>query len=226
MNDLISKLSVIDTPTLANAIELLRVRNRISGFCNRTMRCLFPELGILCGFAVTAEVETMSPDADTTGVEAKSNFIELCSALEAAPRPPVVVLKESGPCPDFSAHCGEVMATVFKRLGAVGVVSDSAVRDIEEVRSLKVRYFAPGTVASHGNFRIVRTGIPITVCGLSLEQDDLLHGDINGLIKVPREFRERLPEMVEKVRRSEGALLEYIKSDAFTVEGLKDRLTH
>ena len=46
-------------------------------------------------------------------------------------------LQEIGGNPDYAAHCGEVMSTVFKRLGAVGLVgADCAVRDIPEVRAL------------------------------------------------------------------------------------------
>ena len=57
--DVIRYLHGIDTPTVSNAIEGLKVRNRASGFCDRTLKCLFPDLGIMCGHAVTAQVETM-----------------------------------------------------------------------------------------------------------------------------------------------------------------------
>lgn len=222
-NALIQQLLTIDTPTLSNAIEKLDARNRVSGFCNRELRYLTPELGCLCGYAVTAEVETMDPET-TGGLDA--TFISLCEALAGAPQPTVVVLKEIGAHPDFSAHCGEVMATVFRRLGAVGLVSDSAVRDLPEVRALGFRYFAPGLVASHGSFRIVRVQIPVTICGLRITPGDLLHGDINGLIAVPEQGRYQLPKLADKVRQAEGELLKFVKSECFTVAGLKSRMVH
>jgi regulator of RNase E activity RraA len=220
---LIARLAAIDTPTLANAIELLRVRNRVSGFCDRSMRCLFPELGTMCGFAVTAEGQTIN--ADEPG-ELGEPFFDLCRLLEASPRPTVVVFREAGPLREFSAHCGEVMATTFKRLGSVGVVSDSGLRDLPEVRAMGVHYFAPGSVASHGNFKVVRVGMPITVCGLQIEPGDLLHGDANGLISVPAEGREKLPELAAAVTAGEKEVMDYIRSDEFTVDGLKDFITH
>jgi regulator of RNase E activity RraA len=58
------------------------------------------------------------------------------------------------------------MATIFTRLGAVGLVSDCAVRDLPEVRAMGFQYFARGAVVSHGWFRIVRSGVPVHVgCG-------------------------------------------------------------
>jgi regulator of RNase E activity RraA len=220
---LVERLAGIDTPTLSNAIEKLGVRNRISGFCSREMRCLFPELGTMCGYAVTAEGQTMN--ADEPGALGEP-FFDLCRAIQRSPGPTVVVFTEVGPLPEFSAHCGEVMATTFKRLGSVGVVSDSAVRDLPEVRAMGVRYFAPGAVASHGNFKVVRAGMPVTVCGMQVRPGDLLHGDGNGLISVPEEGRERLPELAAEVTAGEKKVMDYIRGDDFTVDGLKELITH
>ena len=89
------------------------------------------------------------------------------------------------------------MATILTRIGAIGLVTDCAVRDIVEVRAMKFLYFARGLVASHANFRIVRVGIPIQVEGLAIRPGDLLHGDENGLIAVPGEGVTRLPDAVQ-----------------------------
>jgi len=57
---LIDYVKTVDSPTLSNAIELLKVRPRHAGFAPLQIRCLFPELGRLCGYAVTAHVETLT----------------------------------------------------------------------------------------------------------------------------------------------------------------------
>lgn len=220
---IVSQLSLVDTPTISNAIERLRIRNRTAGFCNRDMRCLTPELGFLCGYAVTAEVETMSPDTDG-GLDEK--FIELCEAIAATQSPSVVVLSERGALPEYSAHCGEIMATVFQKLGSVGLVSDGAVRDIAEVRAMGYRYFAPGLVASHGSFRVTRVQVPVTVCGLRVDPGDLLHGDENGLISIPRQAIEQLPELIEQVRNAEKKVLDLVRGDDFSLDELRRTLVH
>ena len=107
----------IDTPTLSNAIELLEVRARRDGFAPLGIRCLFLEFGRMCGFAVTAQVETIS---ETEPFDI-GRFVELYAAIQSSPKPAVVVLQEIGGYPDYAAHCGEVMSTVFTRLGAIGL---------------------------------------------------------------------------------------------------------
>lgn len=215
---IIDYLKSVDTPTLVNAIELLRVRPNREGFTPLQLRCLFPEFGRMCGYAVTAQVETISQTEpfDING------FIELYRLVEASPKPAVVVLQEIGGYGDYAAHCGEVMATFFTRLGAVGLVSDCAVRDLPEVRALGFHYFARGSVASHGNFRIVRSGLPVQVLGLEVKPGDILHGDENGLITVPREGLESLAEKVEEIRVRERKIMDFVKSPAFTLDGFQE----
>lgn len=213
---LIEYLRTVDSPTLSNAIELLNVRPRHEGFAPLTIRCLFPELGVMCGYAVTAQVETVT----STGPRDDRLFLELYRQIDEAKKPVVVVFQEVGGFPDFAAHCGEIMATIMKRVGAVGVVSDCAVRDVPEVRRLRFHYFARGTVASHAYFRIVRVNVPVQVCGLPVKPGAILHGDENGLLLVPEVELPRLQEKVTEVREREGRLLEYVRSDLFTLQGL------
>ena len=115
------------------------------------------------------------------------------------------------------------MATVFKRQGAVGLVSDCAVRDIPAVRALRFHFFAAGAVASHAYFRIIRIGIPIQLEGMVVCPGDLLHGDENGLITLPTTGLEKLPELVEAVRTREREEMEFVRSPEFTLERLKAR---
>ena len=214
----IEYLQTVDSPTLSNAIELLKIRPPSEGFTPLEIRCLFPEFGRMCGYAVTAQVETVT----TSDPFDLAQFVELFRAIERSPKPAVVALQEIGGHPEYAAHCGEVMATVMTRVGAVGLVSDSAVRDIPEVRALRFHYFARGAVASHANFRIVRVGVPIQVCGLVIRPGDVLHGDENGLLQVPAVSGDALEEAVKTVRRRERRLMDWVRSDRFYLDGLKD----
>jgi 4-hydroxy-4-methyl-2-oxoglutarate aldolase len=215
----IDYLKTVDTPTLSNAIELLQLRPQSEGFTPLSVRCLFPEFGRMVGYAVTAQVETMSEGPPDWNL-----FMQLFEAVAQAPKPAVVALQEVGPQRDYAAHCGEVMATILSRIGAIGLVSDCAVRDIVEVRAMKFLYFARGLVASHANFRIVRVGVPIQVEGLAIRPGDLLHGDENGLIVVPSEGLRSLPDAVDAVRSREGALMQFVRSPEFNFDGLKERI--
>ena len=52
--DAIHALKKISSPSLANGIETFNVRPRSHGFMSSEIRALFPELGPLVGYAVTA----------------------------------------------------------------------------------------------------------------------------------------------------------------------------
>ena len=218
---IIEYLKSVDSPTLSNAIEKLQIRPRDQVFMPLEIRCLFPELGRLCGYAITAQVETVTQLHSTE----ERAFLELLKAVEDSPKPAVVAFQEIGGHGDYAAHCGEVMATAFTRLGAVGLVTDGGVRDVPEVRALRFHYFARGTVVSHANFKIVRVGVPIQILGLEIKPGDLLHGDENGLMKIPASALENIERAVEQVRTRERRLMEFMRGPEFSLEKLKGRFS-
>jgi 4-hydroxy-4-methyl-2-oxoglutarate aldolase len=215
---LIEYLKSIDSPTLSNAIETLHVRPNERGFTPVGIRCLFPELGCMCGYAVTAQVETVT-QMEPFRLE---RFIELYKLVEQSPKPAVVVLQEVGGFPDYAAHCGEVMGTFFTRLGAVGMVSDCAVRDLPEVRRLGFHYFARGSVASHANFRIARVGVPVQIHGMVVSPGDIIHADENGVITVPAIELNDIRNAVEAIRTKEKKILDFVRGTSFTLQGFEE----
>jgi regulator of RNase E activity RraA len=76
-------------------------------------------------------------------------------------------------------------------------------------------------VVSHGNGIHVDINVPVSIFGLEIMPGDLLHGDENGLVKVPIDVADSVLDEVKKVVDSEGARLDYTQTDDFTLEGLK-----
>jgi regulator of RNase E activity RraA len=91
------------------------------------------------------------------------------------------------------------------------------------VRALGFGYFARYLVVSHGNFDVVDVGKPITLDGQVVRTGDILHGDANGIVIVPREVLDRLPDEVEKVRSRERATMDYITSAEYSLQAAKER---
>ena len=212
-------LRSVDSPTVANAIELFKVRDRCDGFIGGNVRSLFPELPPMVGAALTV---TMNDEHGP--VKGRDGFWQMFDAIAAMPAPSVVVVKDVSGRPNRVAFCGEVMATLAQRLGAVGYVTDGTVRDLHEVRALGLPYFASGTCVAHANFWIEEVGVDVELDGETIRTGDLLHGDANGIVVVPREVLAGLPEAVESVRTKEAELMAFVRSDAFTMDGAK-RLT-
>jgi regulator of RNase E activity RraA len=210
----IEYLKTVDGPTLCNAIEQLHCRPNHEGFTPLDVRCLFPGFGRMAGYAVTAQVETVT-QCEPLDLQ---HFVELYRLVERTPKPAVIAFQEVGAHPDYAAHCGEVMGTIFTRLGAIGLVSDCGVRDIPEVRNLGFHYFARGSVASHAHFRIARVGVTVQIRGMVVKPGQIVYGDENGVLTIPEGVQDRLPDAVERVRGREQKLMSFVRSSEFSLE--------
>lgn len=210
-------LRTIDSPTISNAIEAFKVRDRTVGYPSADVRCMFPDLPVTLGYAVTAYADSTMPGSP----RGREGQYRLWEAVAAAPKPVVVVLKDIGPEPRRSCHCGDVMANTARALGAIALVTDGGVRDLAEVRALGFQFYAYGAVVSHGNAGIFDVGKPVNIGGCEIKPGDLIHGDANGFVVIPPEVVDRLAEEVEKVRAREARQIAYVNSPEFSLEGLK-----
>jgi len=220
MEDIISFLKTIDTPTVCNAIELLEVRPGSENFTSNKIKCLYPELGPMAGYAVTVQIETVTKMAPRD----PAVTMKLYEAVEASPKPVVVVIQEIGGYREFASHSGDVMTTLLQNFGAIGLVTDCNVRDFNEVKQLGFHTFAAGTSPSHVYCRIADVGMPVQVHGMTVRPGDIIHGDINGLVQVPMERIEELPEKIAHVRKTEQDLIARIKAGGFTLDDLRELL--
>jgi 4-hydroxy-4-methyl-2-oxoglutarate aldolase len=216
----IQALQRIDSPTIANAIEAFEVRDPTEGYASLELRCLFPDLATVVGFAVTCTADSISPDKNRP-----DQSEALYQAIRAAPKPAVVVIKDVGSDRLRGCHAGDVMCTLFQTLGAVALVTDGGVRDLRGIRQRAPGFqlFAAGTVVAHGVPTIVEVGKPVPICGLTIQPGDLLHGDLNGLVSIPLAIADRVAAQAEKVWASEREIVEFIKSSAFTLEALGEK---
>ena len=213
----LAALRAIDSATIANAIEAFDVRDRTEGYLSHRIRCLFPEMGVLAGYAVTATVDTTTPGAP----KPYAGALRLYEALQAAPKPAVVVLQAVGPRLEYSCVVGGIMATIMRRLGAVGLITNGGVRDLADMRGLGFRLFAPGTVVAHGTIGILEVGASVEIDGLTIRPGDLLHGDENGVVLVPALDGAALLAEAERVLARERAMLDYAAGPDFTLAGLR-----
>ncbi len=212
-------LRAVDSPTIANAIEAFGARDRTIGYPSADVRCLFPDLPVTLGYAVTCIADSTVPGSP----RGREGLYRLWEAVAAAPKPAVVVIKDVGPEPRRSCHCGDVMANTARALGAIALITDGGVRDLAEVKALGFQFFALGAVVSHGNFGIIDIGMPVNVAGAAICPDDLIHGDANGFVVIPRGSEERVMDEVRRVRERESDYIRWLNSPDFSLDGLKKR---
>jgi len=216
----LEELRSVDSPTVANAIEAFKVRDDTQGFMGMDVRCLTPEFGVMVGYAVTATADSMTPGR----ARDRKGHMRLFDAIAASPKPAILVVQDVGPKRTHACFLGDVIASISHRLGAIGIVTDGGVRDLDGVRPLGFHIFAAGLVVAHGTFNIIDVGIPIEVSGTRVQPGDMIHGDSSGVTTVPLEIADKVYEQCQKVREREIGLRDYAHNRKFTLEGLRAKL--
>jgi 4-hydroxy-4-methyl-2-oxoglutarate aldolase len=216
----LEELRSVDSPTVCNAIEAFKVRDDIQGFMGMDVSCLTPEFGVMVGYAVTATADSMTPGRPRN----PQGYMRLFEAVAAAHGPSVLVIQDIGPKRTHGCFLGDVIASLSSRLGAIGIVTDGGVRDLDGVRPLGFHVFAAGLVVAHGTFNIIDVGVPVELSGVRVQPGDLIHGDASGVTTVPLEIADKVYEQCLKVRERELGLRDYAHSRDFTLEGLRAKL--
>jgi 4-hydroxy-4-methyl-2-oxoglutarate aldolase len=210
-----------DTCTVANAIERFNVRPRNEGFVSGTAFCRFPNLAPVAGHAVTGRIQTYMPPM--TGKCYYEN-VAWWEYLATIPAPRIMVLQDFDNRPGFGAIFGEVHARLCRAFGCVAYVTNGSVRDLGGVEPVGIQLFAGSVSVSHSYAHIVDFGEPVEIGGLSIKPGDILHGDRHGVLTVPQELVERLPDAAERIRNEESELFALIESPEFSVETLGAKL--
>jgi 4-hydroxy-4-methyl-2-oxoglutarate aldolase len=217
MDELLEALARYDAPTLANAIETFDMQPRDVGFADSRIRCMFPELGRMVGFAATATIVARGkPGPDWTGAGNDG----LYAHVRTVQAPRIVVVQDLDDPPAHGSLWGEVHATIFGALGCVGCVTDGSVRDLAEARRMGFHFFAAGPSVSHAYVRVETVGEPVEIGGLVVSPGDLLHADEHGVLKIPLEIAAELPAAADRVIETEQALLQWVRSDDFDADRL------
>lgn len=99
----------------------------------------------------------------------------------------VVVLACNGPT-DRIAPWGELLSTASAARGAAGCVTDGLVRDVRQIREMRFPVFCGGIgpLDTKGRARMVERDVPVQCAGVTVHPGDLLFGDVDGVVVVPR----------------------------------------
>jgi 4-hydroxy-4-methyl-2-oxoglutarate aldolase len=213
--DELDALRRITTPTIANAIETFKVRSRSEGFMDSAIRCVFPELGPMTGYAVTAKI---------TARERSEKALppwEMWAEIERIPKPRIVVIEDLDYPTPAGSYWGEVNGSIYKGLGCASVVTNGGVRDLDEVRATGFHFFASCVLVSHAYVHLVEVGTPVRVGGLEVRPGDLLHGDQHGVISIPLEIARELPKAAAQIEAYERRIIDFARSPECSAEGLR-----
>lgn len=215
----LNALRQIDTCMIANAIETFNVRLRNTGFTNASVHCIFEDAPPMLGYAVTARLQSGEPPIRGGTYHDRS---ELWNRVREVPAPRILVLEDMDAPPGRGAFVGDVHASILKALGCIGYVTNGAVRELPAVRTAGVQLFAGSVLVSHAYAHIFDVGATVQIGGMEVRPGALLHGDRHGLVNVPFEIAPAIPEVATALRESEQRVIQFCRSNSFSIEKLSE----
>ena len=102
-----------------------------------------------------------------------------------------------------SANWGEIMTAAARRCGAVGAVVDGFHRDTPQVLEQAFPVFSRGAWAQDSSIRmkVVDFRCPIEIEGIAIRPGDIIFGDVDGVLIIPRDaIDEAIAKSLEKAR--------------------------
>jgi regulator of RNase E activity RraA len=195
MDEALEKLSRLSTTTVSDALD----RTGIAGQC----------LGIkpldhgfrLCGRAFTMRTIPVATSAGTVG-----------DYIDDVPQGTIVVIDNAGR-PDMTVW-GDILTFVASRRGVGGTVIDGVCRDVG--RSLELRYpiFSRGWSMRTGKGRVQLDALNVIVSigGARVSPGDLLLGDADGVVVVPREKEIEVIDRAIGIDEAEERIREAMES--------------
>lgn len=114
-----------------------------------------------------------------------------------------------------NAYLGELMAGAAKAIGLEGIVIDGLVRDKEMLSEIGLPVFAKGFIPN-GPFKDGpgAINIPISCAGVTVHPGDLIVGDDDGVVVVPKEKIENVLVKAEEKLKVEEKRMNTINSYA------------
>lgn len=216
-SSVLQKLTDFDTPTICNIIELFEVRPRNTGFMDARIKADFPEMGPVVGFAATATFRADAAPVAQDGYGSIEAQVDLFAELSG---PPIVVFQDLDD-PPVAATFGEVMCTTYQTFGAVGLITSGAGRDLDQVRAIGFPVFTGGTICAHGYCHFPQINVPLRVGGISVQPDDLLHCDVNGVSTIPKDIASEIADIGDEFVAAEGIILEALRGPAPSLDTYK-----
>jgi 4-hydroxy-4-methyl-2-oxoglutarate aldolase len=213
---MLEELKRFDTPSITNVVATYPESPFCLGLYNpwsenwytdQSIRCMYPELGRLVGYAVTCVYGLPDPNF------ARLTFMDVIDALDAAPKPTILVLQQKFP-PQIAGKVGLAggnMVSAMRAVGCVGLISNGPSRDLDEVRPLGFQYLLTGVTAGHGAMAVHAVNVPVSVGGMDVSPGEIIHMDENGAVKFPAEKLGAVLENARALQQLEEARMQALQ---------------
>jgi 4-hydroxy-4-methyl-2-oxoglutarate aldolase len=111
-----------------------------------------------------------------------------------------------------AAVTGDLLMYVARNRGAAGFVTDGLVRDVEDLEAVGLPVFAMGVTPNSPQRRGPGSvGLPVVCGGGSVASGDVVVGDRDGVVVIPRARIDETLKNLERVKEMEAATLERVR---------------
>lgn len=114
------------------------------------------------------------------------------------------------------APWGELLSTAAKVRGSTGALMDGCVRDIKAIRAMGFPVFHGGIAPldSKGRGKILAIDVPIECAGVTVNSGDLIFGDADGVVVIPKVYEAQVLDLAfEKIRGERNTLADLQRGD-------------
>jgi len=212
-------LVALDTPTVCNALERLDAKLQSGGYTTEPFVCGFPTMKPIVGYARTASIRSVSP-LGIPAAEQREVRNDYYRHVGAGPRPSIVVIQDlDGAQAGYGAFWGEVQSAIHVGLGALGLITNGSVRDLDQWAP-NFQFLAGRIAPSHAYAKPVAYGTEVSVFGLRVRDGDLIHADRHGAVVIPTSLVRAVPEAARDVAAREARILAIARAPDCTAEKL------
>jgi len=213
------RLEQVDTPTICNALELAGGTRDATGFTYGTPVAAPIPLPSIAGYVRTMRFRAAvpSPLGPRESRALKLEYYRYISQKNG--EPVIVIMQDIDHTPGIGSNWGEVNSNIHKALGVKGVVTNGSVRDLDMLAP-DFPIIAGSVGPSHAHAHIVDFDVPVTVLGMQVRPDDIVHADRHGAVIIPRELAPDLLRCIDLTFAKERPLLEAAKRPGFSVEDI------
>jgi regulator of RNase E activity RraA len=178
--------------------------------------------------ALNARIQGLSPDMKLAGpafpVEVRPGDNLLFHVALALAKPGDIIVVD-GKGYESSALAGELMATQAVAAGIGGFVMDGAIRDTDSLSKGPLPIFAAGRNSAGPTKGLDgRIGTTIAIGDVAVEPGDLVVGDCDGVVVIPRKDVPAVLESAHKKLKAEAQRIREIEEGMLVSPWLDDAL--